>query len=221
MRILSSESSVMPFDHTIPTKLKEKHPSEPMDLDLPAPPTETEGELCTSVSREETRKCIMRFKPGSGAGHDCSFPQHLKDLSMESLGAVSNDLLDALCLLFYEVILKGKIPNEICSSYYGAKLFALSKDDGGVRPIAVGITLSRLAAKLCMNRLKDISKTTFFTSKCWCWNLIRSRICHTRLQTLCQTCPRYSQVASESRLPQCVQQCKTRLYAQNYSIKTS
>ena len=143
VRILSSESSVMPFDNTTFTKLKEKHPDQPIDLDLPTPPTEIEEQLCVSVSREEIRKCIMRFNPGSGAGHDSIFPQHLKDLSMESLGAASNDLLDSLCHLFNEIIFQGKIPNEICSSFYGAKLFALSKDDGGVRPIAVGITLRR------------------------------------------------------------------------------
>ena len=39
--------------------------------------------------------------------------------------------------------------------FYGAGLIALSKDDGGVRPIAIGLTIRRLAGKVAMSKMKD------------------------------------------------------------------
>ena len=57
--------------------------------------------------------------------------------------------------------MKGNIPADICPIFYGAKTFGLSKKDGGVRPISVGCTLRRLAAKLCMAKIKDDCKVKF------------------------------------------------------------
>ena len=45
-------------------------------------------------------------------------------------------------------MLSGKVVSVICPIIYGATLCALSKKDGGLRPIAVGSTYRRLAAKL-------------------------------------------------------------------------
>ena len=43
--------------------------------------------------------------------------------------------------------MQGELPTFILPLFYGARLIALNKKDGGVRPIAVGNTLRRLAAK--------------------------------------------------------------------------
>ena len=45
------------------------------------------------------------------------------------------------------VFLEGKVPFELRPYFFGAKLIALKKPDGGLRPIAVGNTLRRLSAK--------------------------------------------------------------------------
>ena len=39
--------------------------------------------------------------------------------------------------------------------FYGAGLIALSKEDGGVRPIAIGHTIRRLAGKVAMSKMKE------------------------------------------------------------------
>jgi len=44
-------------------------------------------------------------------------------------------------------MLTGAFDQEISSIILGGRLIALSKKDGGVRPICVGYTLRRLAAK--------------------------------------------------------------------------
>ena len=48
------------------------------------------------------------------------------------------------------LLLNGGLPQQINEILYGANLIAVQKKDGGVRPIAVGYTWRRLAAK-CAN----------------------------------------------------------------------
>ena len=45
------------------------------------------------------------------------------------------------------VILEGKEPFELRPYFFGAKLIALKKPDGGLRTVAVGNTFRRLFAK--------------------------------------------------------------------------
>ncbi len=44
--------------------------------------------------------------------------------------------------------MEGKVPLSVRPIFFGANLFALGKKDGGVRPIAVGLTLRRMVAKI-------------------------------------------------------------------------
>jgi Reverse transcriptase (RNA-dependent DNA polymerase) len=48
---------------------------------------------------------------------------------------------------FVNLCLAGKVPSSIQPVFCGASLCALTKKDGGIRPIAVGCTLRRLVAK--------------------------------------------------------------------------
>ncbi|GAV09740.1 hypothetical protein RvY_19228 [Ramazzottius varieornatus] len=50
-------------------------------------------------------------------------------------------------------MLLGRIPDAICGVLYGASLTALKKKDGGLRPVAVGNTLRRLAGKIVVKRV--------------------------------------------------------------------
>ena len=77
-------------------------------------------------------------------------PQHLKDITSEALGETSKHLLQTIAKFLNGIVLCGNIPDAVQSSFFGASLIALSKKDGGVRPIAVGNTLRRLAGKACM-----------------------------------------------------------------------
>ena len=47
------------------------------------------------------------------------------------------------------------VPRTVCPYFFGASLVALEKKDGGVRPIAVGCTLRRLAAKTSSNHIMN------------------------------------------------------------------
>lgn len=72
--------------------------------------------------------------------------QHLQDMTNASAGAGGTLLLRALTA-FTNLVLKGTVPIEIWPSLFGVSLTALTKKDGGTRPIAVGCTLRRLVAK--------------------------------------------------------------------------
>lgn len=52
-------------------------------------------------------------------------------------------------------MLKGKVNESVCKYIYGANLCALYKKDGGIRPIAIGLSIRRLVSKLCCSHVRD------------------------------------------------------------------
>ena len=59
------------------------------------------------------------------------------------------DFLSALTD-FTNQVLAGRCPEAVAPVFFGGRLLALSKKTGGIRPIAIGFTLRRLASK-CAN----------------------------------------------------------------------
>ena len=66
------------------------------------------------------------------------------------------------------IIFPGKVLPQVLKIFYGANLTALSKEDGRVRPIAVGFTLRRLAAKTIMYSNKDFCTKHFSPNQLGC-----------------------------------------------------
>ncbi|XP_021953585.1 uncharacterized protein LOC110850460 [Folsomia candida] len=54
---------------------------------------------------------------------------------------------------FLNKVLAGGVPSTFCPFFFGASLTALKKKSGGIRPIAVGNTWRRLAAKIAVGRI--------------------------------------------------------------------
>ena len=73
-------------------------------------------------------------------------PQILKALISPSNGDAGTRLLEKLTE-FVNLVLSGNLPSRIRPIFFGAKLIALGKKGGGIRPIAVGNTLRHLSAK--------------------------------------------------------------------------
>ena len=107
------------------------------------------------------KKAIRSFKAGLAGGPDGLLPQHLKDLIEDSLGETGEKLLKMITKFLNEIIYQGKVPDEICKTLFGANLTALSKKDGGVRPIAVGMVWRRLSSKIIMSKLHDTCENLF------------------------------------------------------------
>ena len=129
-------------------KIEAKHPPAPADrrqFDSQVPFTPL------TVTSNQVLEAIKTFPSGSSGGPDGLRPQHLKDLTNKQIGG---GLLDALTD-FVNLVLAGKTPEWARAFFFGASLFAFNKNDGGIRPIAVGLTLRRLAAKIACHAVSN------------------------------------------------------------------
>jgi hypothetical protein len=144
IRLLCSEEK--PAVDTAATflKLLERHPAPSVGR-CPA-----EDPLSTSalqVSEAMVLQAIRSFPAGSSGGPDGIRPQHILDLvSCQESGS---GLLTAITA-FVNGLLDGKCNPEVLPVFFGGRLIALEKKSGGIRPIAVGYTWRRIAAK-CAN----------------------------------------------------------------------
>ena len=141
VRLLSSDDVLAPDDDDTFSALKHKHPTAAQDrrsLSDPSlhPPLQ--------VSEAEVLRAIRSFPAGSAGGPDGVRPQHIVDLvsNRES----GSELLSAITT-FTNTLLDGKCHTEVVSTLFGGNLIALKKKAGGIRPIAVGYTWRRIAAK--------------------------------------------------------------------------
>lgn len=132
--------------------MKGKHPKPSRELDFPLPP---ETKTTTLIaSEEDVQKAIFSFYNRSSGGIDAIRPQHLKDLLSLSNGNSGNNLLNSITALT-NLMLSGKVLETVCRVIYGARLCALTKKDGGLRPIAIGSTFRRITAKIACAGVKE------------------------------------------------------------------
>ena len=159
VRILTSKETILPQSSETVKKLKEKHPQPHSDSQRPPDPDDEDS--CYKTDREKLLRALHSFKRGTAGGPDGFLPQHLLDMCEESLGEPASKLVDTLVTFMNLIVFPGKVPSAVRETLYGANLIALGKEDGGVRPIAVGFTLRRLAAKIVMFDHGDFCKAEF------------------------------------------------------------
>ena len=121
------------------------------------------SQICSSKSRKfgyffvtefDLYKAIMSFPNGSAAGPDKIVPQFFKDLVSKSNDSAGLNFLKSLTKLI-NLIGDGEIPEPLRPFFFGAKLIALIKIDGGLRPIAIGNTLRRIAENVSLKRKSE------------------------------------------------------------------
>jgi hypothetical protein len=152
IRIASSNDVVADHSQQVKDRLRSKHPASNYSAkDFPDPNKISVDNI--SCTKEEVRRGIHSFRNGSGAGIMGLYPQILKDLTSKEMGVTGENLLEAITVFLNQVVFAGKIPDEALSTFYGASLMGLEKVDGGIRPIAIGLTLRRLAGKIIMMKL--------------------------------------------------------------------
>ena len=146
VRMLASSDDIAPRDDRTLEMLRQKHPPAPEDLSLPEPAGE-DYPPPTIVGEGDVRRAIASFKPGSAGGPDGLRPGHLVALTSRKAGEAGARLLASLTG-FVNLVIGGRVPEFARPVFYGATLCALRKKDGGIRPVAVGSTLRRLATKV-------------------------------------------------------------------------
>ena len=145
-RILFSSDVVAPCSPETLAALETKHPAPADGLCFPDPPDSDFH--CLTITGQELFTAVCSFRSGSAGGLDGLSPQHLKDLICSGAGEAGELLLKELTALI-NLMLSGKVNDAVIDVLYGANLCALRKKDGGIRPIAVGTTYRRMAAKIC------------------------------------------------------------------------
>ena len=130
-------------------ELRNRHPPSAPDLREPLHP-DSLNLPNTTVAPDEVLRAIQSFSKASSGGFDGLRPRHIRDMI-----AADNEhtLLGALVNLC-ERSINGSLPSFVLKFFYGASLWAFRKKSGGLRPIACGITLRRLATKVAIQRHK-------------------------------------------------------------------
>src|SRR6218665_466487 len=134
-----------------------KHPIDPHPdslTGLPSPNTT----IPYQVEESDGEAAIRSFPSGSAGGPDGLRPQHL--LELVNHRETSSALLEEMTG-FTNILLCGACPVEVRPILLGGNLIALTKKSGGLRPIAIGYTLRRVAAK-CANRYAVNKLAPFF-----------------------------------------------------------
>ena len=145
VRLLSSDDVIAEHSTATLEALKSKHPCAPSDRRTPVSPDESV--LQVSFTESSVRRAIrpISFPAGSSGGVDGLTPQHLKD--MITIQGQASHLLTAVTTLVNLIATNG-VPESIKPIFFGGRLIALKKKDGGFRPIVVGLSLRRLVSKL-------------------------------------------------------------------------
>jgi len=144
IRIMSSEEKPATNEEATYVKLLARHPAPPADR-LPAP--DPAGTTALQVTEEQVMSAIRTFPAGSAGGPDGIRPQHILDLVN---CRESGPALLAAITSFVNLLLEGKCNPTVTPILFGGQLIALEKKTGGIRPIAIGYTWRRIAAK-CAN----------------------------------------------------------------------
>jgi hypothetical protein len=144
IRMLCSEEKPAVDIEAAFLKLQERHPPAPADRHpFPDPGSTTP----IQATEDEVLRAIRTFPAGSAGGPDGIRPQHVLDMvGCRETGAI---LLTSLTA-FVNTLLEGNCPQTVAPILFGGNLIAIEKKNGGIRPIAIGYTWRRIAAK-CAN----------------------------------------------------------------------
>jgi len=141
IRIVCSEDKPALNTDSVYAQLVDKHPAPLSDRGSIPDPQPT---VAVEMTEEEVIRAVRSFPTGSAGGPDGIRPQHI--LEMVSCRESGSELRSALTG-FVNYLLQGHIHPQVSPMLFGGKLIALEKKSGGIRPIAVGYTLRRIAAK--------------------------------------------------------------------------
>jgi len=95
------------------------------------------------VSNADVLRTLRSFPPGSSGDSDGLTPQHILDLL---IGATDHSF-ESVLVDWVNLVLADSFGEEVNAIIFGGRLITLAKKDGGIRPITLGYTLRRLAAK--------------------------------------------------------------------------
>jgi hypothetical protein len=155
VRILCSDDAPADFSNDVYLQLKDKHPAGSTG---PRSHPSPDSFVAYQATEAEVMRAVKSFPAGSAAGSDGLRPQHL--LEMVTSRDAGPALLAATAA-FANMLLDGTCHPDYTHIFFGGRLIALSKKSGGIRPIAIGCTWRRLAAKCACSFASEKLKSIF------------------------------------------------------------
>ena len=153
--VVTSKESILPPSQESKEMLQAKNlPRKRSELTRAPAPDFNGDSTHFWVTKEDVKWGIRSFKKGAAGGPDGFRPQHLLDMTGQTLGETGNRLLETLADLINLVIFPGKVHEKATATLYGGNATALLKPDGGLRPIVSGHAIRRLSAKIAMRKLQ-------------------------------------------------------------------
>jgi len=144
IRLLLQDSSLASATSDTINKLKEKHPTA-NSLYYNDSQSATPSLI---VSSDEVQSALDSFPKGSSGGIDGLTPQHLKDMFLNIDETPEKTKHLAILTQFVNFVVSGGVPPFLRPLFFAARLIALNKKDGGIRPIAISHSLRRLTSKV-------------------------------------------------------------------------
>lgn len=145
-RMLTS-NGVAGCDEKVFDTLVNLHPPR----EVPIPPPLPTGRRASPIEINAEAP-IRSFPKGTAPGPDGFKPQYLKDLLRFQRKEDPAWVVDALEGPL-QMLLAGRVPKDVAPHLAGARLIPLIKKEGGIRPIAVGCCLRRLASKIAASSI--------------------------------------------------------------------
>ena len=144
VRTVTSDGIVCDITPDVLESLQRKHQPAPSNIEII--PISTDITSMTTSS-QDIREAIRSFSGSSGGGVDGLRPIHIQNLISKQVAKAGNRLSLSLTSLV-NTFLNGQISDFARILFFSANLTALRKKDGGIRPIAVGNIIRRLASKV-------------------------------------------------------------------------
>ena len=144
VRAVASDDILCDITPDVLESLRSKHKPAPSNIEIIPIPTDISS---MTTSSQDIRETIRSFSGSIGGGVDGLKPIHLQDLISNQAAEAGNRLIISLTSLV-NTFLNGQISDFARIQFFSANLTALGKKDGGIRPIAVGNILRRLASKV-------------------------------------------------------------------------
>ena len=145
---LSQIPPVTPSDASL-AQLEALHPSA-----AGLPPLSPPASDAPEVSCAHIIHAIRSFPRGSAGGRDGMRPQFLQDIIRRTAAPLRSHTLDCIANLV-AIMLQGRLPTDLSPFLASASLVGIPKPSGGIRPIAVGLTLRRLASKVALQLVRE------------------------------------------------------------------
>ena len=147
LRLLASDYNIAPFNWAALKILRAKHHPAPQNSQFSEPGPGVTPQLLF-VDSDIVLKVVKSLQSSGSPGLDGMRPIYLKQMFGSDTVENCRRLLSPLTT-FVNFLLRGTFLENARDTFLGLSIFACTKKSGRIRPVSVGCTVGRFAARTC------------------------------------------------------------------------